>query len=413
MLIVPTLLPNEIDRSYLGAVMRANEVSKVDDIVTKMAIYTGQEGKTRRETPCLTLLASLAQTQVPSFVRHHTTLPLRRGITSYHPEKAHGVEEEKQSMLWSTGMRVARPGAYCCHACIEHDLATHGRSYWQRDHQIPGIFWCPTHGTPLHYMEHERSFLSAPDQILHDCRLVTEPWLTNTIDNQFIKNFIAISLELLNRERPFGVKPVSRILKDAALLRGLHSHCGKIKSPLLSDAIIDKFGREWLATVMPTLTDKQPGKLLSQMDGVLYMTTSASSTTAYILALSYLFETPKDALIALTQSEETSTTTSRSKAINRIDRQNLQSAYLKARGSYAKTAKLLETTYSAICGRLSSMKLPNLNCESWQSMQKAAAAFFIEGKSLSDSASAGDLAIAYSREIDHLVRQHAHLDRLC
>ena len=93
MLIVPTLLPNEIDRSYLGTVMRVNGVDKEDDIAKKMAVHSGQEDKTRREAPCLKLLASLAQMQVASFVRYHTTLPLRRGITSYCPEKAHGAEE--------------------------------------------------------------------------------------------------------------------------------------------------------------------------------------------------------------------------------------------------------------------------------------------------------------------------------
>lgn len=390
MLNVPSLLPDEIERSYLGAIMRANGVRKEKDIVTKMASYTGQEGKSRREVPRLKLLAILAQMQVVSFVRHHTTLPLRRGITSYFPDEAHGAENEG-GMLWTTGMRVARPGAYCCHECVEHDLTTHGRSYWHRDHQIPGLLWCPTHGTHLHYTEHEQSLLSAPDHILDECHLVTEPWLKDTINNRFIKNFIAISLELLNREKPFSVKHVSGILKKEALSRGFHSHCGKVKSPLLSDSIIDEFGREWLATVMPTLADKQQGKLLSQMDGVLYLTTSASSTTAYVLALSYLFETPEDALIALMQSNVAPTKPYRAKSMHKIDPHDLRSAYINAHGSYARTAKLLETTYSAICSRLSAMNLPNLKMESWQSIQKTASAFFVDGRSLKDSFDASGL----------------------
>lgn len=393
MLTVPTLLPSEIDRSYLGAIMRANGVVKKDDIEKKMASHTGQKGKSRRDVPCIKLLASLAQVQVASFVKHHTTLPLRRGITSYHPESEHGAEEENQSMLWTTAMRVARPGAYCCHACIEHDLATYGRSYWHREHQIPGQFWCSTHGTPLHYMEQERSFLSAPDQLLNDSRLVTEPWVNKSMGNRFIKSFLAISCELLSREKPFSVKHISGLLKEKALLHGLHSHSGKIKAPLLSDAIIDNFGREWLATVMPTLADKQMGKLLSQMDGVLYLTTSASSTSAYLLALAYLFETPEDALIALTHFDEISIKAGRARLIHKIDWHDLQSAYIRAHGSYAKTAKLLETTYSAICSRLSSMKLPNLKNECWQSMQKTATAFFVEGKSLRDSFNASGLEL--------------------
>lgn len=392
MLNIPTVLPNEIDRSYLGAVMRQNGDNKESAIIAKIALHVGLGDKTRRQVPAIELLGKIAQTDTQTFVRQHSTLPYRRGITSYFAGLRHGSEDNR-NILRDSGMRVARPGAYCCHACIEHDLATHGRSYWHREHQIPGLLWCPTHGTPLHYMEHERSFLRAPDQLLDECRLVTEPWLKNTIDNRFIKNFLAISFKLLNRERPFDVKHISGILKKEALLRGLHSHCGKVKAPLLSDAIIENFGREWLATVMPTLAYKQQGKLLSQMDGVLYLTTSASSSTAYILALSYLFETPEVALIALTRSDESSFKASRARSTHKIDQHDLKSAYLKAHGSYAKTANLLKTTYSAICGRLSSMKLPNLDDDSWQSMQRFAAAYFVEGKSLSDSVSTGGFAI--------------------
>ncbi|MBD9679441.1 TniQ family protein [Pseudomonas sp. PDM18] len=40
---------------------------------------------------------------------------------------------------------------YCVH-CVNDDLSRHGVSYWHREHQLPGVFVCPTHNTPLRFV---------------------------------------------------------------------------------------------------------------------------------------------------------------------------------------------------------------------------------------------------------------------
>jgi hypothetical protein len=36
-----------------------------------------------------------------------------------------------------------------CPECMQHDHDTHGTPYWHRNHQYPGVWICPTHGSPL------------------------------------------------------------------------------------------------------------------------------------------------------------------------------------------------------------------------------------------------------------------------
>jgi hypothetical protein len=103
-----------------------------------------------------------------------------------------------------------------------------------------------------------------------------------------MRAFLEISFALLKSEKPFSVRCVSSLLKTQNKAFGFQTHAGKVKAPLLSDAVTSQFGREWLGTVLPPLAKKQEGTILSQMDGVLYLKNSASSVTVYILALSLL-----------------------------------------------------------------------------------------------------------------------------
>jgi hypothetical protein len=346
------------------------------------------EGVSKREASSIELLSKISQIDIPTFARQHTTLPLRRGITSYFPELMHGSDSNRK-MLWTSGIRVARPGAYCCPACIKTDQIIHGRSYWHRHHQIPGLHWCPEHKTPLIYMDTKDAFLIEPVDVYDTCHPVPESWIKNTINNRFINTFLEISFALLKSEKPFSVRCVSSLLKTKNKAFGFQTHAGKVKAPLLSDAVTSQFGREWLGTVLPPLANKQEGTILSQMDGVLYLKNSASSATVYILALSLLFNSSQEALAALQQSDITEPVDTPRKSTNKIGNDELRAAYLNAHGEYAKTALLAKTSYPAICGRLRNMGLPNLRGANLAGLEKASLAFFIEGKSLAESVIVG------------------------
>lgn len=397
MLTRPSPYPEELDRGYLGRVMRINGSATEKDAVTLMSIWAGAADKSRREVSCLELLSKVAGTDVPTFVRQHSLLPFRRGITSYQPDLLHGSEQQR-SMLWSTGMKLARIGAYFCAECVREDQGFHGQSYWRREHQIPGMLWCSKHATPLKYTEDESAFLLPPAVQLQHCQSVDEHWVKQAFNNKAIQRYNEICSNLLDTRKTFDVKHVSVTLKEKASAQGFQTHGGKVKSPLLSDAVINAFGRTWLATVLPSLADKPDGIYLSQMDGVLHLKTSASSTSAYVLALAVLYESVDMALNALQSSSSVVITKSRQPSAQ-FTRDELLDAYIQGRGNYSTIASNLSIAKTTIAFKLAAIGLPNLIQKGKKSVFKAVFAFYVEKQSLLASVTEGNISSAAMEDL--------------
>lgn len=368
--------------------MRFNGVTSKKSATLLMSIWAGVAEKSRHEVSTLELLSKVAAIELPLFVRQHSTLPLRRGITSYQPELLHGSEENR-SMLWTTGMRLARTGAYFCAECVHEDQSFHGQSYWRREHQIPGLLWCPKHTTPLKYVEDESAFLRPPAEYLYHCQSVAETWALEALGNKAIQRYLEISSGLMERASPLDVKRVSVLLKEKASAFGFQTHGGTVKSPLLSDAVVNEFGRPWLATVLPALADKPTGVFLSQLDGVLFLKTSASSVSAYILACAVLFDSADAALNAL-QSLQADIKKCRQRSSG-LERAELVEAYVQARGNHSVAASLISASKPTVIARLRAIGLPNLIESPTRSSVRAAIAFFLENRSLAESAAIGGM----------------------
>lgn len=395
MIIRPIPFPEELDRSYLGRVKRLNGVGSETEVVKLMASWAGVAGKSRREVSPLELLSKVAGTELSRFVWQQTTLPFRRAITSYQPDLAHGSNASR-SMLWTSGMRLARTAAFFCPVCVQEDQDFHGQSYWRRGHQLPGVLSCPKHDVPLKYIDDGAAFLSPPSQYLSIAQKVDPIWAAEVSKNEVIQRFLEISAGLIDRSSPLEVKSVSAILKTQAMTLGYQTHGGAIKAPLLSDAVVRAYGRKWLGTVFPALADKQDGVLLSQMDGVLYLNKSASSVVAYVLASTLLFESADSALNAL-QSEVNVSRHHRC-SLN-IAPDQLIRAYVEGRGNHSVVASLLSVSRPAITARLLAVGLPNLNETSKQNSFAAARAFFIEKQTLSQSAAKGKISVEDMEEL--------------
>lgn len=55
------------------------------------------------------------------------------------------------------------PALQFCQKCVQADRQRYGECYWHRTHQLPGIFFCPIHATPLWQSE----VLTTPEQKYH------------------------------------------------------------------------------------------------------------------------------------------------------------------------------------------------------------------------------------------------------
>lgn len=389
MLICPVPFPEEIDRGYLGRVMRFNGCVKEKDAIELMRVWDRCADKSWREVSCLELLSRVAGMEVATFVTQHTSLPLRRGITSYQPDLPHGCESNR-NMLWSTGMRMARTGAYFCEQCAKEDAAFHGQSYWRRKHQMPGLLWCPKHMAPLRYLDDESAFLSPPTILMDNSHVVDASWSNEIMGNETVLRYLQICWALMERTSPLAVKAVSAILRGKASSAGFQTYGGPVRAPLLSDVAIERCGRTWLSTVLPVLADKPDGILSSQLDGVLYLPTSASSVSAYALASALLFDTADDALNNLCGPVPAAIHGRQRRTVD-IGREVLIAGYVQARGSHSKTAALLAIPIPAAAKRLNALGLPNLIESPSKNTVKAAVAFFVDKVSFAKSAELGGI----------------------
>lgn len=398
---IPTLMPDEIDRSYLGRFMLAAGAATQGELLARVAdcLETGV-GERKIQTR-IELLCEFLQMSTTEFCRNHTMLPIRRAVTSYFPSLNHG-DSQMKSMLKYSGVRLARPGAFCCSVCIQRDQQTHGVGFWHRSHQIPGQLWCPEHEIPLAYIDDDDAFFSPPESCREGYKPIAGKWVDESKENEVVQRFLAISLALLNRASPFSVSTVSEALKKHGAKLGFQTNAGNVKAKLFSDELVQSLPREWLYSVMPALVGKKTGKAMPKIDGVFYMKTSASSATAYLLALAVLFDTPELALAELTAADNHKTSNSKANRSSPVvSDKELRSAYLATLGEYPKIAAQLNMRYSTACARLRSMGLVSFSDGGRSGLAKAAISFYSRRKSVIESAIAGGVT---SSELEEIIR---------
>jgi hypothetical protein len=356
-------------------VIRWNGVTNKADILKIISTWAGEVGKSRREVSLIELLSKIAGVETAQFVHQHSTLPLRRSMTSYQTMKNHNGED-KSSHLWSSGMRRMRPGAYFCAACVAEDQRFHGYSYWRRYHQILGMYWCSKHLTALNHVDDESAFFHPPSTYADSRNSVSKAWVYEAQSNKTIRRYLDICSGLMELQSPLDSRSVSLMLRGKASEQGYQIDGRNIKNPLLSDKLINCFGRDWLDGVNPILAKKPIGAFLRPIDCTLFIA-GQTNVTNYILACAVLFETTDDALNGLISTKGYSARKV-VRLADEIDREFLHKAYIQARGSHAEVGKTLLVNKQALAARFRAMGLPSLNEGYMVSKFKAAISFFIE-----------------------------------
>lgn len=362
MLIQPAPLPEELDRGYLGRVMRINGYRSRKEVADAMAIHFGEESRTRREITTHELLSRTAGLTLEHFAQRHTTLPLRRGITSYFPEIAHGSEERKSLLFNSATLRKCH-AAFFCKDCVKADIEFHGMSYWRRDLQTPGQMWCPKHMKPLHFVSSADPFIQSPSMFMQEQNQIPEEWIRPALGNAYVRRFLELAAALYDRAVPLSLVLIVPLLSDLGRLQGFRVNATSTKGALISDHVRELFPEKWLSAVFLEVVEKSPGAYLHQVDGTLYMRTAASSVTAYLLALSILFESADQAINALVgMSDGVMQPLPHPRAIQRVvpAMDELEERYVEARGKHAEIARTLRLPIYAVRKALCELGLPSL-----------------------------------------------------
>ncbi|MBB6559272.1 hypothetical protein HNP48_001939 [Acidovorax soli] len=406
MLVQPAPLPEEVDSGYLGRIMRINGYLTPKETRAAMEVHFGEEGRKRRDLNVHELLCRMAAMSSEQFAQNHTTLPLRRGITSYLPELRHG-SMERSTVMRTTTMQSMLSVAFFCEECVKADIRFHGVSYWRRDHQTPGQLWCPKHCSALHFTTTTEAFSCSPAQFLGQCEAVPRGWVQAAQGNPYVQRYLELAAALYERELPLSVPLIVPVLRATAKSQGFQAHAGAVKAALVSDRIQSVYPREWLGTVFRELAERTPGSFMHQIDGALYLRTSSSSVAAYLLVLGVLFDSPDEAINQLdaANSGRLQVATLREKRRHQLPSQDaLLQHYVNAAGVHSEVAKVLGRPIFVVKRVLTGLGLPNLprNGSSEVSGRHAGlVSFYVSKRSVSESAAASGMS---ERRFESLIR---------
>lgn len=383
-MIRPKPFPGEIDRSYLGAVRRMNGLPDEEATTALMAQWAGISNWTPRTTPVIELLSRVAGVSPEFFVHQHSTLAFRRAITSRQPHVAHGSLDNR-ALLSSSGMRRTRDAAYFCVDCIHADQSELSRSYWRREHQMPGLYWCPKHRIGLSSTDAVNAFERSPADFVDSANAIDEEWVDGVRSSKLVLRFLDICSTLMETKSPFTVPLVRDALRKRALPagircsgRGQNSRRGRDKE-LVSDRIHALFPRVWLELEFPVFSDRRPGQMLQTIDGVLWSGKEASSVASYALVASVLFSTGDEAIATFMTP-----TTCHAKPQPPTPHK-LRQLYVGKSGSYAAISCEAGKVSVPVLKTLADLGLPDLGADGGASLLNAAKEFYVHGRSISES----------------------------
>lgn len=388
MLLALSPLPEEIDRGYLGRVMRMNgyrNLAGLSDAITELY----QVEKTAYGRSWNDLLCRVSEMPSEQFTQRHTTLPLRRCITSYFPEVVHGGLARPVITAKNT-VQSNYVAAFFCEQCAQEDIAFHGMSYWRRDHQTQGQLWCSKHAVPLSCTTEPDAMLCSPAQAASNAKPIPLTIVQEAQDNAFVKRYLELVAAMYERVAPFDVCKIAPALRDRAKLRGFQANPGPVRAALISDHIRNAYPFSWLELVFPELTHKSHGMFLPQIDGALYMRKSSSSTVAYLLVLAVLFDTADEAINALQASHSgalVSTARQRHSQHALPADDELIKRYISARGNISSIVQLWGLPKHSIQKRLLELGLPNLEGEPGQaaSLRAGLQSFYVDKRGYVES----------------------------
>lgn len=404
MLVSLSPLPEEMDRGYLGRVMRINGYRKLEDFSDALG-ERDQDKKNVGGRSWHDLLCSLVGMKCDEFSQQHTLIPLRRGITSYFPDVEHG-SAARPTITAKHAVLRKYPAAFFCEQCAQADIAFHGMSYWRREHQTPGQLWCSKHAAPLSVTVEPDAMQNSPAQSVAKAHQLPLAVVQDAQGNAFVQRYLELVSAVYERSAPLAVGKIAPVLRDRAKLKGFHAYAGPVRSSLISDQICAVFPAKWLERVFPSLSQKIQGVALPQIDGALFMRKSSSSTVAYLLVLAVLFDSADEAMKSLQDAHDgvvvPPVLLRRGTYVLPADAE-LMDAYINALGQTSKISPIWDLPRSRIQKRLLELGLPNLDAKAGKtdSLRAGMQAFYVDGNSYAESLKISGMT---SRRFDTLLR---------
>lgn len=378
-------MPEEMERSYLGRMMRYNGLASVKSLLETATWQLARRDLEVIGVPTSDVAAAMSGTSSEYFVCSHTLTPLRRAVTSNAPEIAHGSSLRKS--LYSRGSGPSmRDSAHFCAKCVCEDLEFHGLTYWRRDWQIPGQHWCSVHGAELHTVRRQEAFLFSPAQFLESSTLGERAWVSDARESYIVQRFIQIAAACLQFNRPIDHKHARLVLRERAVQCGFYLGKAKGHPQVLSSEILSLVPQQWLAEVAPSLVREHRGRRTPSIEGML--NGLAQPSLYYLLVAAVVFDSPDEALNALQSASVSLTDDGRALGTERktVARANGIEEYVKSGGRYGEIARATSQSRHNLAYTYRRNGFPNLDTPNGRKLHAGLTCFLVEGLSLIDSA---------------------------
>lgn len=284
MLILPKPAKDEFALGYAGRLCHVNLNKSLFETMRMLMLNFGLQSQRGAYLEALALAAGM---QSQRFAKMHTLHPtiIEGGYVGLGRSlgAARGQVGDEPNQL-----RLSKKHAYFCKDCIEQQRQEIGFAYWNRIHQLPGIYWCPWHLKEL-----------VAASYLHISRTV--PSIMTTVDTQSLGYAGALESPLLHRyganmverlvrgNRRVTFDKLSRQLRERALAEGLNLDRQSNSSPYLSDLAFSNMPAWWLAQEYPG-GQKSMGQYFAPIDDALHG--GRTGSRAYALAMTLLCSEP-------------------------------------------------------------------------------------------------------------------------
>lgn len=382
-IVSPQPFPDELARSVKGRLMRLNGLvcEEATNRLLDLIYRQSNPGDVARRLPIETLAFAVGMDR-QSFVCQHTMLPYRRAMANLDWDEPHGSDADPAWCVPAM-LQSDRSAAFLCPQCVEEDLSFHGVSFWRREHQLPGRWWCSKHDGGLHLVDGRDPFFTSPASSLQSAKQPHAQFAVDARRNPFVQRFATLQSELIQRRRPLSAKAVHRFLQELCKREKL-KYGRSEDGHHLSRALGRAFGSDWLHDVVGTPSQRHArGKPAINLKDL-------PSCALALASLAVLGGDVEDATRNLILAGSTCPAEQR-RAAPRLNGDALRRLYIKHCGVHKRVADEMGLFPSSVKYRLDRMGLPTLSSASIAQLRQDLSAFASVGQSLAGACN-GDAA---------------------
>lgn len=207
-------------------------------------------------------LASLAGLEAEQLLVEHTMFPFATAFLP-HMDRQRLLNKalsprSKTTSIGSLTKNISHGVEFrrICKQCVHDDLAAFGESYWRRSHMLPGVLFCPTHGSWLFNTTTSlRGNTNSRDYLLPDALGTTR--IRSNVELSVLKNLASIALDALAWRLPDADARLVRY-RGQALQHGYALKSGMVASKALCRDVAATYGDGFLEAVGCAMSARRP-----------------------------------------------------------------------------------------------------------------------------------------------------------